>query len=393
MVNPQAIVARERSALTVHQASLRSGQLPAPKSAPRGTFVHGLLLPASIFVATLRSPTLRGPFLRLTAVRGAVLVAVAVLVLVPESSSFAPHRPRVNVQSHGDQDEDPPVKVNVDLPGAHIHLDETMEQADVSFLGQQALRTQGDGSVAQPSPAQPPPSRLGQIRERLHQNWKQVLEIVGGLSALEGVIVFFSRRWDDWLSFYISGLAGIRPEAPEPPLCKLAFDLSWIGRKLKKRIRGYVIFGSGMPLLYLLRLVPVAGPWLFGAATTLWAWYWMGVFTAAKSGHAWVDDGIAPPPLLVRVFNARFATGWWWGPLRLYGRVWAWLVRGVSSAAAAFDRNPASFLGLALARAVLSLPGLYLLARPIVPVAAGRLCAESDPGDRFTMAPSASLDR
>jgi hypothetical protein len=40
--------------------------------------------------------------------------------------------------------------------------------------------------------------------------------------------------------------------------------------------------------------------------------------------------------------------------------------------------------GTADARAVLSLPGLYLLARPIIPVAAGRLCAESDPRDRFS---------
>jgi hypothetical protein len=31
------------------------------------------------------------------------------------------------------------------------------------------------------------------------------------------------------------------------------------------------------------------------------------------------------------------------------------------------------------------LPGFYLLARPIVPVAAGRLCADVDPEDRFTL--------
>ena len=37
---------------------------------------------------------------------------------------------------------------------------------------------------------------------------------------------------------------------------------------------------------------------------------------------------------------------------------------------------------------VLQLPGLYLLARPIVPVASGRLCAESDPAQRFWAAAS-----
>ena len=210
------------------------------------------------------------------------------------------------------------------------------------------------------------------------------------LSIAEGIIVFFSRRWDDWLSFHISGLAGIRPESAEPPVREVSFDVKWIGRKLKRRFRGYIIFASGMPLLYLLQLVPMAGTWLFGVAITLWGWYWVGVFTASKSAHAWADDGVAQPPLPVRSFNARFATGWWWWPLRVYGRLWAWLVRGVSSAAATFDRSPAPFLGLALARALLALPGLYLLARPIVPVAAGRLCAESDPDDRFVTGPGTS---
>jgi hypothetical protein len=65
----------------------------------------------------------------------------------------------------------------------------------------------------------------------------------------------------------------------------------------------------------------------------------------------------------------------------------------VNSAAATFERSPAAFLGLALARGVLALPGLYLLARPIVPVAAGRICAESDPGDRFAAPPPATPDR
>jgi hypothetical protein len=219
---------------------------------------------------------------------------------------------------------------------------------------------------------------------------RQTSFLLGALSVTEGITVFFSRRWDDWLSFYISAIAGIRPESAQPPPRRLALDLKWLWRKFKRRIRGYVIFGSGMPLLYLLMLVPAVGGWLFGIAVTLWAWYWVGVFTASKSAHAWADDGLAAPPLLVRSFNAGVAKGWWFWPLRVYGRAWAWVVRGVNSAAATFDRSPAPFLGLALARAVLALPGLYLLARPIVPVAAGRLCAEADPGDRFVAGPPAS---
>jgi hypothetical protein len=389
VVNPQAIVARERSALAAHQALLRGGALPAPKSAPHATFVHGLMLPLSLFVATLRCRELRGPYLRLVAVRGAILTVFAVLVLASGGSRDEAPGKGIIVSYDGDKDnKDEPV--NVDLPGLHVHLDETKQQSDVTFLGQKVPVAQVGPGAATPAAPPPPGSRWDALKDRLKRGWKQVVGFVGALSVTEGIIVFFSRRWDDWLSFYISAIAGIRPESAQPPPRRLALDLKWLWRKLKRRIRGYVIFGSGMPLLYLLVLVPAVGGWLFGIAATLWAWYWVGVFTASKSAHAWADDGLAAAPLLVRSFNAGVAKGWWFWPLRVYGRAWAWVVRGVNSAAATFDRSPAPFLGLALARALLALPGLYLLARPIVPVAAGRLCAEADPGDRFVAAPPAS---
>ena len=381
MLNPHKIVAREQGALAVHRASLRGGDLPAPQSAPRGTFVHGLLLPLSLLAATLRSPVLRAPFLRLAAVRGALLAVFAVLALaVGNAEEEASPGPSVAASHDRDQDDDDS-PVDVDVRGLHVHIDQAKNQGSVVILGHRVPIAELAAPVAPP----PPTSRLARLRDGLARRWKRIVAFVGGLSVLEGVIVFFTRRWDDWLSFHVSALAGIRPESPRPPERAVSFDVKWIRRKVTRRLRGYVILASGMPLLYLLRLVPVVGSWLFGVIATLWAWYWVGVFTASKSAHAWADDGIAPPPQVVRSFNARFATGWWWWPLRVYGRLWAWLVRGVSSAAATFDRSPAPFLGLALARAVLALPGLYLLARPIVPVAAGRLCAESDPADRFVV--------
>jgi len=383
-LNPQAIVARERDALAVHRASLRGGELPSPKTAPRGTFVHGLLLPLSLLAATLRNRELRGPFLRATAVRVAILAVVAGLAL--RNGAFRGSEPREGITINHDKGsaEEP---VNVDVPGFHMHTGNKEQPDQVTILGQ-SVPVNGDGaSVAPAPPAAPalPKSFVARSREALARGWARVVAFVAGLSIAEGIIVFFSRRWDDWLSFYVSGLAGIRPEAPQPPRRRLSFDLKWLARKVKRRIRGYLVFGSAMPLLYLLRLIPVAGTWLFGIAVTLWAWYLVGVFTASKSAHAWADDGVAAPPMLVQSFNTRVSRGWWLWPLRVYGRMWAWVVRSVNAAAATFDRSPAPFLGLALARAILALPGLYLLARPIVPVAAGRLCAESDPGDRFSI--------
>jgi hypothetical protein len=107
-----------------------------------------------------------------------------------------------------------------------------------------------------------------------------------------------------------------------------------------------------------------------------------------------VDAGTAPPPRMIDGLRAFAPTRWWTAPLRGYARIWAALTRSFHSPAAFFERAPAAFLGLALARALLSLPGFYFLAKPIIPVAAGRLCAEADPMRRFDVSaaqPSSSM--
>jgi cobalamin biosynthesis protein CobD/CbiB len=217
------------------------------------------------------------------------------------------------------------------------------------------------------------------------RSWGWLLALVTVLSATEGGVVFFSRRWDDWLSFHASRLAAIRPEDEAPKTPKLAFDLKWLYRKLKRRARGYVVFAAGLPALLPLRLVPTVGAWLFTIAATFWGWYWLGVFSAAKSAHAWADEEQALSPAPIRTLNERLSNHALFAPVRWYGRAWARITRSVNPASTTFERSPGAFLGLALARVILSLPGLYLLARPIVPVAAGRLCAEVHPADRFTV--------
>jgi hypothetical protein len=390
VVDALSIVARERTALAAHQASLRGGALPPPQDAPRGTFLHGLLLPLSLFAATIRSPLLRGPYLRLATVRLAALVVCGAIALASGgSTSDKAKRGKVHVSYDKDRDGGAGKPVEVNVPGLHVHIEGQPDADTIELFGKPvpfaAVDDDGDVEIddAEPPPEPPATTPLGRWRQALARGWKELVAFVGVLSIVEGVLAFFTRRWDDWLSFYLSGLAGIRPESAEPPARKVTVDVKWLRRKLKRKIRGYIIIGSGLPIAYLLREIPYVGRWLFPIVATLWAWYWVGVFTAAKSAHAWADDGASPPPSVVRWFNARFERGWWWWPVRLYGRVWAWLVRGVSAAAATFDRSPAPFLGLALARTILALPGLYTLARPIVPVAAGRLCAEADPGNRF----------
>jgi len=398
-----SLLERERLALAAHHAALRgSSVLPPPRHAPRGTFLHGFFLPFSLIFATLRDRELRGPYLRTAMLRSIVVAVVAVLAFSGTDVEKHDGRPRVVIRrdrsaarasaspatpAASEKKHAEPVKV--DLPGVHVDLDDAHGKADIVVLGQKVPVEGGDDGTSEEADADtakaPPPSFVRRAWNGVKHGWKWLLALVGFLSAAEGVIVFFTRRYDDWMSFHTARLAAIRAEDATPKEPKVAVDLRWLYRKLRRRVRGYIVFGAGLPALLPLRLVPVAGGWLFSIALTAWAWYWLGVFTAAKSAHAWADDGIAPAPRPIRLVSERVSKPWWAAPVRPYARLWAWITRGVNAAAATFERSPAPFLGLALARAVLALPGLYLLARPIIPVAAGRLVAEADPGDRFAL--------
>lgn len=407
---PAALLERERGALAAHRAVLRgSSALPPPEGAPRGTFLHGFFLPFSLIAATMRDRELRGPYLRLALVRGLLVVAVGVVAVAGGDLSSRGHerdRGHAGIIVHkSTKDGAKTSPVHVDMPGLHVDIG-GRDEPKVSVLGRSMpVQTVDDGDApnaaarsepeATPStpvanaragePPPPPPTFARRIWNAVSHSWTWLLALLTILSATEGVIVFFSRRWDDWLSFHASRLVAIRPEDETPKTPKVALDVPWLYRKTKRRLRGYVVFAAGLPALLPLRLVPAVGPWLFSLAATLWGWYWLGVFTAAKSAHAWVDEEQAPSPAPIRALNERVSGGFVFAPLRWYGRAWAKITRSVNPAATTFERSPAAFLGLALARVILSLPGLYLLARPIVPVAAGRLCAETDPADRFSL--------
>ncbi|HEY8091512.1 MAG TPA: hypothetical protein VIF09_26790 [Polyangiaceae bacterium] len=389
-MTPRSILARERGALDAHRATLRGGELPPPADAPRGTFAHGLLLPLSILAQVLRTPELRGPFLRITFVRWALLAVAAALVIATGSSPGRTEpRRAVGVTRDPASSSEP---LSVDAPGVHIRLGDEDEAKDHVVILGQTVQVSHEGEPP-PAPSAsvtappPPPSFQERARDTVTRGWAGIVALVGTLSAIEFLLVALTRRWDDWLSFHVSRLAWVRPEVEQPPHRKVSLDIKWLWRKLRRRIRGYILIASGMPLLAVLELVPVVGHWLFAAGFTLWAWYWVGVFTASKSAHAWADDGRVPAPPWLRKAQVRVASGCLVWPLRAYGRVWAWVLRGVSAPAETFERSPAPFLGLALARAVFALPGLYVLVRPIVPVAAGRLCAEADPQRRFAAGP------
>jgi hypothetical protein len=391
MVRIGDVLERERSAVAAHRESLRSGSFPAPSVAPKQTFLHGFLLPFSIFVATLRSRELGRPYLKIMAARLVVVVALTSFAWSTGSASTPKEHKTPTVVIHHDKHKTNPSAsasdgVHVNLPGVHVDINEAPgAKSEVRVLGQNVpVEEVDDRPVGEKKEAKKEESFLA-------SGWARLLAVFALVSSMTAVVIALSRRYDDWLGFGISALAGIRPEDEKRKEPKIALDLKWLFKKLKERIRESIVFAAGMPVIALFLLVPSLGDWLFKIVSFLWGYYWVGVFTAAKTDHALIDAKTAPPPLVIRGLNGIAGTHWWTAPLRWYGRLWVWLTKSFNSPAAAFERSPAAFLGLALARAFLSLPGLYMLAKPIVPVAAGRLCAEADPFGRLTSTPASGF--
>jgi hypothetical protein len=373
------VVAREREAVAAHRVSLRSGAMPPPSAAPKGTFAHGFLLPFSLIAATLRDPELRRPFIKTTLVRWMVIAALTAIGLASGSPDEKHDKPGPAVIVHhsvGDTPPSPSSGVHVRMPGVQVDLNDAPgTKSEVKVLGQNVPVVDIDDQVKKAEKEAKEKKPLGA--------WKWLLAVVAMISGATAFVVALSRRYDDWLGFGISALASIQPEDAERKTPKIMVDWKWLKKKLRERIRESLAFAAGMPVIALFQIIPYAGGILFKIATVLWGWYWLGVFTAAKSDHALVDAEAAPPPRVVRGFQTIASTHWLFVPLRLYGRLWAWVGKAFDAPAAVFERSPAPFLGLGLARAILALPGLYVISKSIVPVAAGRLIAESDPHGRF----------
>lgn len=350
-------------------------------------FAHGFVLPLQLGRAVLRDAELRGPYLRLFAARSAfVVLACVVAAMAGEFDGDRPKSHEGGIVVRHDPGSDAGAVVRLDLPGLHIDVDPSRDAGRVELLGKDLpvdLRStadagaEGDAKEEEDHEASLPPA-VQETLAPLRRGWTWLLAVLAFLSTAEAIAVFVSRRYDDWIAFYSSALLHIHPDDDAPKPRRLAFDLPWLWRKSKEKLRGYVLFAFGVPLLWLFSLLPTIGGVLSTVLGTAWGWYWLGVFTAGKSGHAWTLGEAARSPLPVRVFVDGANRHRLFAPARSYGRFWTRATSDIRSPSTTFERHPAAFLGLALSRALLALPGLYLLARPLIPVAAGRLCAEVD---------------
>lgn len=230
------------------------------------------------------------------------------------------------------------------------------------------------------------PDQGGEDSWRLvvEHRWAWVVWYVTMISLTEAAIAHLSRRYDEHLAWHIAAIARIRPETPYPPLPGISIGLGELYAKARRFVRGYIILGMAAPALVFAAFLPFVGGIVSPIVIFAWTVYWFSVFSAGKTLHAYADDAIAPPPRVFREVLAITASTPWLSPFHRLSRLATRIARSANAPAMAFSRAPAAYLGFALARVVLSLPGLYSLSRPVIPVAAGRLFAESDPHGRFS---------
>ncbi|RYZ36939.1 MAG: hypothetical protein EOO71_29925 [Myxococcaceae bacterium] len=204
-------------------------------------------------------------------------------------------------------------------------------------------------------------------------SWEFWVLFFTSLSAVQWLIIALSRDFHTVMSREASLATGIKPEDPEiAPRVRL--NVPWIRAKLKRRWRAFVLFALGFPAVAVITTPVCWNDVLFTSLSTAWGFWWLVVFTAAKSDRAWVSP-VTRPPWYLRAWNrlARVLPFLRWGPFRWYEGMLTRKTEGVVSPIASVERQPWAFAGLALTRFVGTLPPFRCFTRPFIPVAAAHL--------------------
>jgi hypothetical protein len=188
------------------------------------------------------------------------------------------------------------------------------------------------------------------------------------LTVVEWILIALSRDYHDALSQMAAATTGVVAEPLlGPPRIRL--DFGWLWVKLKRRIRGLWLLGTALPVIAWALLIPAVGEEIYVGLMTAWTAYWLAVFAIGGSFVAW--ESAAPgSPWFVRMFAAAGRVPVLGIPPRLYARFLARATRSVTPVCAVFERDPWAAAGLALARGIAGIPGVYLFFRPAFSVAA-----------------------
>ena len=201
--------------------------------------------------------------------------------------------------------------------------------------------------------------------------------LFAALQFSQWVVIALSREYHDVIAREASLLTGVEPE-DEPIVPRVHVDLAWLRKKVKRRWRAMMLFAVGFPALLILSAPVLCNSGVLSALSTAWGAYWLVVFTAAKSAHAWEAPASPHPPWFLRTWTwlTTRVPGLRWGALRRYGAFWARRTQEVLAPVATVERHPWAFAGLTVVRFIGTFPPMKFFIRPLIPVASAHLLAE-----------------
>jgi hypothetical protein len=183
------------------------------------------------------------------------------------------------------------------------------------------------------------------------------------LGVVEWLVIVLAHEHHDALAYDVAVLTYV-PGEPlgAPPRVRL--DMAWLWLKAKRKLRGLLLVVAGMPAFALVLPIPGIGDVLFATLTGAWTAYWAAVFALANTHLAWEHENDAPDPWFLRALSPLCRIPVLGLVPRLYARLLARVTRSVRSACAAFEEAPYESAGLAVARLVAGVPGVWIALRP-----------------------------
>lgn len=206
--------------------------------------------------------------------------------------------------------------------------------------------------------------------------------LLGFISAVEWWLVLVFRGYHLHVEQAACAATGVRFDGGTVPARAVGLHVGWAARRVKRTLQGMlVMLVSMLPLvaitlaiaftaLGLLEKTPFRDALSTGVdrglklAVTALGLYWTSVLTLGRSGYSFAPTN-AVPGWLARLRRWRWLSPWRW----LLEKAMGLLTRP----AARREGLRAEVWGLVAARAIISLPFVYLALRPIVPLAATAL--------------------
>jgi hypothetical protein len=351
---------------------------PAPRH-PVRQFFHGLSLPFHLGRALWANPAARRRYLKVGVVQSAVILGLALYFgdsagdAVDSARGQDTQAERLEERARTKQK----VKHTVERFTQAFAPDKASKRRFTIRFGDDTDEdTAGDSDgdtapqVKRPAKAELTPAAPQGFLAREFAYWAALFAT---MQLAQWVVIALSRDFHDSVSRDASLLTGLDPEdGPKPP--RLRLDTKWLRNKFVRRFRAFKVFALGLPLIYGVSYFLPFRNTVASVLLSLWGAYWLVVFTASKSAHAWKNTQ-APAPWFLRGWSwlTQNMPGFRWGLPRAYGRIWAQQTQTVFSPATEMEQQPWAFAGLAVARTLSMVPLVKCFLRPLIPVAAAHL--------------------